>query len=347
LILADPKMNHEYLGLAGHVGFIETAQKIVFGEENEAIVTKRIATVQTISGTGALMSGLALLKKSAPGVVYVSNPTWPMHYGLVAQHGLPIREYPYWNEQSRSVNFAKMKEFLSSCAAGSIILLHSCAHNPTGSDLTPEQWDDLVQIFTENQLIAFFDLAYQGFATGDLNTDACSVRLFSNKNLTFLVAQSLAKNFGLYGERIGALHVVCQDPDTARLVFSHLESIARSTYLTPPMHGALIVDTIWRNPELQKSYIDELAQVSGRITEARYLLRSELERLKVPGDWSHITSQRGMFSFTGLSPAQCEYLLTKKKVYIIASGRINVAGINSNNVARVAQAFLEAINECK
>ena len=346
LMLQDPKHNKEYLPLGGHPAFVETAQKIVFGEDSEVLTSKRVASAQTISGTGALMNGLILLKKSAPGVVYVSNPTWPMHYGLIAQQSLPVREYPYWNKDTKGLDFPKMKETLAGCPAGSIILLHACAHNPTGCDLSEDQWNEVLTIVTENKLLAFFDLAYQGFATGDLSVDAYPVRLFASKGLTFLVAQSLAKNFGLYGERIGALHVVCQEADTAKLVLSHMESIARNTYLTPPMHGALIVDTIWRNPDLKEDYLNQLREVSGRITQARTLLKTALEKAGVPGDWSHITNQRGMFSFTGLTPAQCEYLTKHLKVYIIGSGRANMAGINPGNADVLAERIGQAIKAC-
>ena len=345
IIFNDPKYNHEYLAPFGHMNFIETSQKIVFGEDSELITNKKIATIQTVSGSGALTNGLMLLKKSCPGVVYISKPTWPVHGPMVAIQGLPSREYPYWDAATKTIDFEKMAAFLGTCPAGSIVILHGCAHNPTGSDLTNEQWDRLAVILQENKLIPFVDLAYQGFATGDLDNDAYAVRLLASKRFTFLVAQSFAKNFGLYGERIGALHVVCQDADSAKLVCNHLETIARNSYLCPPLHGALIVDTIWRNPELRSEYKVQLAEVFARINQARVLLRAELEKLNVPGSWSHITDQRGMFSFTGLTTAQCGYLLQSLSVYILASGRANMAGINPSNATRVAEAFKEAIEQ--
>jgi aspartate aminotransferase, cytoplasmic len=339
LIMKDPTRSKSYLPWTGLPSFNQTAQNILFGDSCEAIKSGRVATLQSISGTGALASGLTLLAQSVPGTVYVPQPTWASHPGMIAHHRMPMREYPYWDPVIKGLNFEKLTTHLARCPAGSIIILHAGAHNPTGSDLTDEQWQDLSKLCLDRRLIPFFDLAYQGFASGDMDKDAYAIRLFTEHGHNLLVAQSFSKNFGLYGERIGALHVVCRDSSTVKTVISHLENIAVMTYLNPPQHGALIVDTIWRNPALRQEHLADVAAVVRRISSIREALRNELERLKVPGDWSHITSQRGMFSYTGLTAAQCEALAAEHHIYIVANGRINMAGVNGKNVGMIAKAI--------
>lgn len=301
LIFENQALNKEYLPIVGYVPFVETAQKLILGENAEALKDKRVASLQTLSGTGALRIGFDFIRKFIPAPVYVSRPTWGNHNSILAVAGLPCREYPYWNQQKRGLDFEAMMQCFEQVPSGSVILLHSCAHNPTGCDPTEEQWKQIAEVFLRRNLVPFFDSAYQGFASGDFEKDAFSIRYFLSQGLNMIITQSFAKNFGLYGERVGAIHFVCDDADQAKRVLSQAEIIVRTNYSNPPKHGALIVDTIYRNPELYKEYLAELKSISGRIIETRQQLREELTRLNVPGDWSHITTQIGMFSYTGLS----------------------------------------------
>jgi aspartate/tyrosine/aromatic aminotransferase len=262
---------------------------------------KRVASIQSLSGTGALRIAFDFVRQFVPGPVYVSNPTWGNHNSIINVAGLPLRTYPYWDQKTRGLNFEGMCQTFETAPAGSVLLLHSCAHNPTGCDPSEEQWKQIADICKRRGLVPFFDSAYQGFATGDFEKDAFSIRYFASQGLSMIITQSFAKNFGLYGERVGALHFVCANTDQAKRVLSQVEVIVRVAYSNPPKHGALIVDTIYRNPELYKEYLAELKTISNRIVETRKQLQDELERLAVPGSWSHITGQIGMFSFTGLS----------------------------------------------
>ena len=301
LIFENPALNKEYLPIVGFAPFVETAQKLILGENAEALKEKRVSSLQTLSGTGALRIGFDFIRKFIPAPVYVSKPTWGNHNSIIAVAGLPCREYPYWNQQKRGLDFEAMMQCFEQAPPGSVILLHSCAHNPTGCDPTEDQWKQMAEVFIRRNLVPFFDSAYQGFASGDFEKDAFSIRYFLSQGLNMIITQSFAKNFGLYGERVGAIHFVCDDADQAKRVLSQAEIIVRTNYSNPPKHGALIVDTIYRNPELYKEYLAELKSISGRIIETRQQLRDELAKLSVPGDWSHITAQIGMFSYTGLS----------------------------------------------
>ena len=315
---------------------------------------KRVASVQALSGTGALRIGFDFLRKFSPSNVYVSKPTWGNHHGIVNVAGLEWREYPYWDQKKRGIDFEGMIGCFETAPAGSILLLHSCAHNPTGCDPTEEQWKKIADVCKRRNLLPFFDSAYQGFASGDFEKDAYSIRYFISQGINMVITQSFAKNFGLYGERVGALHVVCDSPDQAKRVLSQIEIIVRTAYSNPPKHGALIVDTIYRNPELYKEYLSELKSISGRIIETRKQLRDELEKLKVAGDWSHITNQIGMFSYTGLSrkvhltiASQSENMINKHHVYMLKNGRISMAGLNASNVAHVAQGIADSVANLK
>lgn len=347
LIFDNPSFNKEYLPIVGYQPFVETAQKLILGENSQALKDKRVASLQTLSGTGALRIGFDFVRKFIPGPVYVSRPTWGNHNSIIAVCGLQVREYPYWDQKKRGLDFEGMVNCLETAPSGSIILLHSCAHNPTGCDPTEDQWKKIADVCLKRNLVPFFDSAYQGFASGDFEKDAFSIRYFISQGLNTIITQSFAKNFGLYGERVGAIHFVCDNADNATRVLSQAEIIVRTNWSNPPKHGALIVDTIYRNPELYKEYLAELKSIAGRIIETRQQLRNELQKLGVPGDWSHITSQIGMFSYTGLSPAQSENMIKKWHVYMLKNGRISMAGINSSNVAHVAQGIADSVATLK
>lgn len=336
--------NKEYLPLAGYGEFMEGAKKLVFGDDPKLL--ERVATNQSLSGTGALRIGGELLYISMPPEtkIYISKPTWENHVGIFKQAGLTNQEfYPYYNAASNSLDFEGMMEVLNKAEPNSIVLLHGCAHNPTGIDPTKEQWKEIAKLCKSKPLLPFIDLAYQGFATGDIEDDAYAVRLFAAEGLQFLVAESFAKNAGLYGERIGAIHVVCNDTDTANKVFTNMRTRNRAMFSNAPCHGAYIMTKIFKNPEYMKEWQEELKKVSGRIQKMRKVLFDELVALKTPGNWEHILNQIGMFSFTGLTEEQCEHMIEKHHVYLLKNGRVSMAGINEHNVKKVANAIHDAV----
>lgn len=343
-ISADPTINKEYLPIDGLEKFNRLSRELLFGAQSQAVQQKRIVTSQAISGTGSLRVGAEFIATylRVPAV-YVSKPTWGPHVTIFQKTGLQVREYPYWCGKTKGLDFTGMTAALAGAPAGSVVLLHACAHNPTGVDPTQQQWQALAQLMQERQLIPYFDSAYQGFATGNIDGDAYGIRLFVERGFQCLVSQSYAKNFGLYGERIGALHIVCADEATAVKVLSQLKMVIRPSYSSPPMHGALLVTRILEDPALRRQWEAELSQVSQRIISMRAKLVEELRKLNVPGDWSHITKQIGMFSYTGLTTSQCQKLISKWHCYLLTNGRISMAGINSSNVAYLAQAIHDVV----
>jgi len=342
-IANDNSLNKEYLPIDGHAGFIKGSRDLLFGKGHNVIKEERVATIQTLSGTGALRIGFVFCKRFLDGDIYLSNPTWVTHHSIITDSGLKFKEYPYWDPKTRGLDFKGMCEALESAKSGSVVLLHTCAHNPTGVDPTPEQWKGLAQIFKRRQLFAFFDTAYHGFATGDIVKERQAIEFFLDEGLPMIVTYSFAKNFGLYGERIGAMHVVCANKDAAERVLSQLKIIVRPMYSNPPMNGALIVDRILNNETNFKKWEKEVIAVSERIRRMRKLLKDELLAIQTPGNWDHITSQIGMFSYTGLTPKQSEHLMSKHHVYLLKSGRISMPGITSKNVKHLANAIKDAV----
>jgi aspartate/tyrosine/aromatic aminotransferase len=316
------KLNKEYLPIDGHSGFNQCSKKLTFGEKCENL--DKIVTVQSLSGTGALRVGGEFLRKFIPSVIHVPKPTWATHHQIFANSGLTVAEYTYYNPKGRNFDFNGMLKYLNTLPSGSIVLLHASAHNPTGVDPTHEQWKHIADVMKNRKLIPYFDTAYQGFASGDLEKDAFPIRLFNQLGFQMLVSQSYAKNMGLYGERAGALHVVCHSTKTAERVLSQIKLVIRPMYSNPPQHGALIVYRVLSNPEYYKKWAQELADVSRRIIEVRNLLRKKLEDLNTPGTWEHITDQIGMFSYTGLSEKICESLINKYHIYMLKNGRISL-----------------------
>jgi aspartate aminotransferase len=323
--LMSGKVNKEYLPIEGHAGFNECSKKLIFGDNCNSL--ERIVTVQAISGTGALRVGGEFLRKFVPSTIHVPRPTWATHHSIFGNSGLKVAEYPYYNPKGRNFDSAGMLQYLHTLPAGSLVLLHAAAHNPTGVDPTQEQWRQIADIMKTKKLIPFFDTAYQGFASGCLQKDAFPIRLFNEHGFQMIVAQSYAKNMGLYGERIGALHVVCHNKKTAEKVLSQLKLVIRPMYSNPPAHGALIVHKVLSKKENYEKWAQELASVSKRIIDVRDLLRKKLEELKTPGTWEHITDQIGMFSYTGLNEKICETLINKYHVYMLKNGRISLVNI--------------------
>jgi len=340
LIAADKTLDHEYLAIEGHQGFYEAARAMLFGKDCKALVEKRIATVHTLSGTGALRVGAETCAEFYKGAhVYVSDPTWGNHNTIFEKAHMVVKKYRYWDAKKRGLDFQGMCEDLRKAVRGSIIVLHGCAHNPTGVDPTFEQWKQISEIVKAQGHIAFFDVAYQGFATGDLDSDRKSLRYFTDLGLPVMVCQSFAKNFGLYDERAGTFSIVCQSPAVVEAVISQIQLIIRPMYSNPPAHGARIIHKILTTPELYAEWEKEMRDMSLRIQTCRKLLFDELKRLGTPGDWSHITSQIGMFSYTGLSVKQCESMIADWHVYMLKNGRISMAGVNSSNVQHLAKAI--------
>jgi aspartate/tyrosine/aromatic aminotransferase len=302
--------------------------------------------VQSLSGSGALRLGGTFLSYALPKgtKIYISDPTWPVHQNIFKFSGLTNQVlYPYYDAAKNALNYAGMMDVIGKAEKGSIILFHACAHNPTGIDPTKEQWKEIAKMMKEHELVPFLDSAYQGFATGDLDNDAYAIRLFADEGLQFLVAQSCSKNAGLYGERVGALHIVCQDAETAAKVLSNVVLDIRGMYSNPPLQGARIMGRILNNPAHFAEWKVELAMVSKRLQDMRKLLYDALVANKTPGNWEHILKQIGMFSYTGLTEKQCLWLMKERHVYLLKSGRMSMSGINTKNVGYLATAIHDAV----
>jgi len=316
---------------------------------------QRAVALQSISGTGAVhLGGLFLQKFYNPSsasakTVYLSSPTWANHNQIFSNIGMPIKTYPYFSKETKGLDFKGMTGALNEAPEGSIILLHACAHNPTGVDPTQEQWKEIATIMKQRSLFPFFDCAYQGFASGDLDKDAWAIRYFVDQGFELFVAQSYAKNFGLYGERAGCFHFVASPSgdakDTATRVASQLAILQRSEISNPPAYGARIASVVLNDPKLFSEWKENLREMSGRIISMRKELRSKLESMGTPGTWNHITDQIGMFSFTGLSEKQVLKIREDAHVYMTKNGRISMAGLNTNNVEYFAKAVDKVIRE--
>lgn len=342
VVNSDPALNHEYLPIAGLATFTSASAKLMFGAESPVIKENRVASLQTISGTGAVHLGGLFLVKYYPRPqnqkLFFSNPTWANHGQIFGNVGLPTATYPYWDPSTKGLNFAGLIEALEAAPDGSIILLHACAHNPTGVDPTREQWVKIAEVVAQKKHFPFFDCAYQGFASGDLENDAWAVRYFAEAGFEMCVAQSYAKNLGLYGQRAGCFHFVTHSEDAKARILSQLEILQRSEISNPPAYGAKIASAVLNDEALFKEWEDNLRTMSGRIIEMRDKVYNKLVALGTPGDWSHITKQIGMFSFTGLSEAQVKRLKEEYHIYLTNNGRISMAGLNSRNVDYFAEA---------
>ncbi|OJJ01346.1 hypothetical protein ASPVEDRAFT_82870 [Aspergillus versicolor CBS 583.65] len=353
LIRNDPNLNHEYLPIKGLADYTTAAQKLIVGADSPAIAENRVCTFQTISGTGAVHLGALFLSrfhpKSPKPSLYLSSPTWANHHQIFTNVGFTLANYPYFSPQTKGLDFDGMLTAIRSAPAGSIILLHACAHNPTGVDLTQDQWKEVAVIMRERSHFPFFDCAYQGFASGDLSRDAWAIRYFVEQGFELCIAQSFAKNFGLYGERTGAFHFVsapgAEATQSSAHVASQLAILQRSEISNPPAYGARIASKVLNDPSLFAQWEDDLRTMSGRIAEMRSGLRQRLESKGTPGSWRHITDQIGMFSFTGLTEAQVKVLREKWHVYMTKNGRISMAGLNTHNLDYFAEAVDSVVRE--
>jgi len=344
----DLSLNKEYLPISGDAEYVRLSQQLMLGKDCQRVGGGQVAGVQSISGTGALRILFNFVKNTMPGAtVHISDPTWGNHKKVIGKAGLAFTTYPYWDPKGRRLDIEAMLSALGAAKQGDIILLHGCAHNPTGVDPTKEQWARIADLMKEKGLIPFFDCAYQGFATGDLDADAYAVRLFESRGFEFLLSQSFAKNLGLYCERAGCASVITTSTEAAKACQTQLNGIVRPMYSNPPAHGARIVKAILSDAENYKAWQAEMAGMSGRILEMRKALRAQVEALKTPGTWNHITDQIGMFTFTGLTAKQSNAMMDKHHVYMLTNGRISMAGVASSNVEYIAKAINDVVCNVK
>ncbi|EUC36155.1 hypothetical protein COCCADRAFT_34438 [Bipolaris zeicola 26-R-13] len=349
----DPNLNHEYLPIAGLPEFTTASQKLVLGGDNPAIKDKRVTSLQTISGTGAVHLGALFLAKfykpQTERTVYFSDPTWANHFQIFSNVGIQYKTYPYFSKDTKGLDFDGMISAIQDAPEGSIIVLHACAHNPTGVDPTQDQWKKIADVIRSKKHFPFFDTAYQGFASGDLATDGWAIRYFVEQGFEMCVAQSYAKNFGLYGERAGCFHFITSPSSDAQSTITRIASqlaiLQRSEISNPPAYGARIASTVLNDPTLFAEWEENLRTMSGRIKEMRKELRSKLEQMATPGTWNHITDQIGMFSFTGLTEKQVLKIREDSHVYMTKNGRISMAGLNSHNIDYFAKAVDKVVRE--
>lgn len=328
-----------YLPMEGFAPYRQAVQNLLFGENHPILAEQKIATIQTLGGSGALKIGADFLKRYFPNSqVWVSDPTWDNHEAIFAGAGFEVNHYPYFDTQTKSVNFEKMCECLSQLTAQSIVLLHPCCHNPTGADLTDAQWIKVVEIIKQRHLIPFLDIAYQGFARG-LEEDAFLLRLLATEQVPALIANSFSKIFSMYGQRIGGLSVICDDREQMLRVLGQLKFTVRRNYSSPAAFGAHVVATVLNTPELNQQWRTEVTQMRNRMKKMRQTLVETMKAIQPDFDGNHFLTQKGMFSYTGFSPEQVEQLRIEQGVYLIKSGRICVAGLNQYNVTLVAKAF--------
>lgn len=344
--LQEGKLDKEYSTIDGPENLKKLTQALCFGHESSAFKEGRIASVQALSGTGALRVVSEFVHTHLPKEsweIWCSDPTWGNHITIFQNAGLKVKTYPYFDRKTMGLDFDGMMNALKTATPGSLVMLHACAHNPTGIDPTQEQWKAIASLMKQRSLIPLLDSAYQGYASGDLDKDAWAVRYFESQGFEFFLCQSFAKNLGLYGERIGMLHVVCHVADNAKAVLSQLKLVVRPMYSSPPRHGGHLVVKVLGDQNRFKRWQVELKEMADRINETRSMLREGLEKKKTPGTWHHITDQIGMFSFTGLSEAQCERLIKEHHIYLLKSGRISMAGLNKSNIGYMVNAVDEAV----
>jgi aromatic-amino-acid transaminase len=332
-----------YLPIDGIAAYDKAVQGLVFGAESDAVKGGRVATVQALGGTGGLKVGADFLKRVNPGAqVLISDPSWENHRALFANAGFPVAAYPYYDAEKRGIHFEGMLAALNAAAAGTVVVLHACCHNPTGYDLTPEQWTQVVAVVKSRGLVAFLDMAYQGFGEG-IAEDGAMIQQFLAAGIDFFVSTSFSKSFSLYGERVGALSVVCASKEEAARVLSQLKIVIRTNYSNPPTHGAEVVATVLNSPALRRMWEEELAGMRVRIKLMREELVNKLAAAGVKQDFGFIARQKGMFSYSGLGKAQMERLRSEFGVYGVDSGRICVAALNSKNIDHVVSSIAKVL----
>lgn len=343
--LASQVRPRAYLPIEGLPAYRQGIQELLFGKGHPLIEAGRVATIQTVGGTGALRVGADFLHHAYPEAhVWISDPAWENHYSIFQSAGILTHAYPYYDAATQSVDFDRMLAEMSGLAPHSIVLLHACCHNPTGVDLSADQWATLIKVMAKGRVIPFLDLAYQGFGEG-LEQDTFAVRALADAGVPFLVANSFSKNLSFYSERCGGLSVVCSTPEEADRVMGQLKSIARATYSTPPSHGGSVIAAILSDTELRQRWEQEVAAMRNRILTVRQQVYEQLKTRLPDYDASYFIRQKGMFTFTGLSEAQLQALMDDHGVYIIRSGRISMPGLNSGNIDYFCEAMEAVISQ--
>jgi len=332
-----------YIPIDGMAAYNQGVQKLLFGEGAELIGQGRLVTAQALGGTGALRLGADLLKRLLPDTrVLISDPSWENHRALFEAAGFPVGTYPYYDGLSHGLNFAGMRETLKAAAPRTIVVLHACCHNPTGVDLNPAQWQEVVAIVRERNLVAYLDMAYQGFAES-IESDGAAVRAFAASGAECFIASSFSKSFSLYGERVGALTIVTESADASKRVLSQLKRVIRTNYSNPPTHGGALVAAILGSVELRKNWESELTAMRERIKVMRVSLVKLLQERIAGRDFSFVLEQRGMFSYSGLTAEQVERLRTEYGIYALTSGRICIAALNQKNIVAAADAIAAVV----
>jgi len=332
-----------YVPIEGPNPYNSAVQNLLFGADSPLIKEGRVVTAECLGGTGALRVGGDFVKRldtNAPAAI--SAPSWENHRGIFESAGYQVLEYTYFDPKTRGVDFEGMVKSLESFPAKTLVILHACCHNPTGADLTPDQWKKIISICQTRQLIPFLDIAYQGFATG-IEEDGAAVQLFADSGMSFFVSSSFSKSFSLYGERVGALSIVTQSKEESARVLSQLKRVIRTNYSNPPTHGAAIVAMVLNSPKLRQMWEDELAEMRERIKAMRHGLNKKLAAAGAQQDFSFIETQRGMFSYSGLTAGQVANLQEQDGIYALSTGRICVAALNTKNLDRVAQAIARVL----
>ncbi|WP_273429926.1 amino acid aminotransferase [Chitinibacter tainanensis] len=332
-----------YQAIEGNPAYNAGVQNLLFGADSELIAAGRVVTAQALGGTGALKIGGDFLQRLNPNAtVYISNPSWENHRAIFESAGFKVGDYPYYDATTRGVDFAAMKAFLLTLEAGSIIILHACCHNPTGADMSDAQWGEVVEACRERGLVPFLDMAYQGFAEG-IDADSVAVKAFAASGLQFFISSSFSKSFSLYGERVGALSIITSSKEESGRVLSQLKRVIRTNYSNPPIHGGAVVAAVLGSAELRAMWEEELGGMRVRIRAMRSGLVEKLAARGVAQDFSFVTQQRGMFSYTGLTAEQVEKLRAEYGIYAVSTGRICLAALNNNNIDYVADSIAKVL----
>lgn len=343
--IADPISPRPYLPIAGLLGHRVACQNLLFGNEAPILQENRVATIATIGGSGALKVGAEFIHQWFPQArCFVSDPTWSNHIAIFESCGIEVGTYPYYDNANSRIKFDEMLAFIDKLNQYDVVLLHPCCHNPTGMDLTREQWDKVLEVMKERELIPFMDIAYQGFGE-DMDSDAYAIRKAVDMGLPVFVSNSFSKNLSLYGERVGGLSVVCPSADEAERVFGQLNYIVRRIYTSPPSHGGHVVDIVMNDDKLHEQWVSEVYGMRDRIKAMRLKLKSVLEAKLPEQNFDYITRQNGMFSFTGLTPEQIERLQSEFGVYLVSNSRMCMAGLNTHNIDYVANAMVEVLKD--
>jgi len=345
-VATDEVENKEYYPILGSEDFCKATVELLYGQDSPLIKEGKVFGVQSIGGTSPLSIGAEFLNKHlGMDTVYIPNPSWETHILCFKSGGFKnFREYHYWDAKKLNLDIEGLLTDLENAPANSVIVLHACAHNPTGVDPTSEQWKKLANVIQRRKLYPFFDMAYQGFASGDMNEDAWVVRYFAQRGIEFMCNQSFSKIFAIYGDRAGCLSVVTNNPDNVGRIKSQITLLVRAMYSNPIKQGAKIMTIILNNPEYREEWEACVKIMYNRVQEMRVALRRKLEKLIPNRSWNHVTDQVGMFCYTGLTVSQVKYLVDECHIYLLSNGRINISGLTTKNVEFVAQCIKEAIN---